>query len=419
MNIEKIRKDFPSLQQKINGKPIIYFDNACVTLRPRQVVEAMNEYYLKYPSCAGRTIHKFGKMVTEKCQEARKTVAKFIGANTEEIVFTKNTTEGINLVAHSFGLKKGDIVLTTDREHNSNLLPWQILSRNIGIRHEIVFSEEDMTFDLETFEKIINRRIKLVSMFYTSNLDGYTIPAKEIVEIAHDHGVLVMLDGAQSVPHKPIDAKKLDVDFLAFSGHKMLGPSGIGVLYGKYHLLEKLNPFLVGGDTVQTSTYTSHTLMNPPEKFEAGLQNYPSAIGLASAVRYVEKIGRKNIERYETKLNKFMSDYLINQEGVKIIGPLSPELRSGIISFNIKGINSHDVAKILDERANIMIRSGQHCVHSWFKAHRIDGSARVSVYLYNTKEEAQVFIENLEALLSWSQKPETEALDLHKVKRIW
>lgn len=399
MDIKRIREDFPVLQQKINGKPIIYFDNACVSLKPRQVIEAMNEYYEKFPACAGRSIHKLGSMVTEKYAAAREAVAKFINSKANEIIFTRNTTEGINLIAHSLNLKKSDIVLTSDKEHNSNLLPWQALSKNVGIQHKIVFSKKDMTFDLKAFEKMMNKNVKLVSIVHTSNLDGYTIPTEEIIKIAHDFRSLVMLDAAQSIPHKPIDVKKLDVDFIAFSGHKMLGPSGTGVLFGKYHLLEKLNPFLVGGDTVESSTYSSHILLKPPERFEAGLQNYAGAIGLAEAARYLEKIGKENIEKHEIELNKFITKEISDLDGISIIGPPSPELRGGIISFNIEGIGFHDIAVMLDEIANIMIRSGQHCVHSWFDANKIKGSARTSLYLYNTKEEARIFVEKLKEII--------------------
>jgi cysteine desulfurase/selenocysteine lyase len=400
MNVEKIREDFPVLQQKINGKPIIYMDNACMSLRPRQVIEAMNEYYEKYPACAGRSIHKLSNKVTEKYHQARETIAKFIGAKKpEEIIFTRNATEGLNLVARSIALNKGDVVLTSDREHNSNLLPWQILSKEKGIQHKIVFSNDDMTFSLENFEQTMDKSVKLVSMVHTSNLDGYTLPVGEIIKIAHDYGALVMLDGAQSVPHKEIDVRKLDVDFLAFSGHKMLGPSGTGVLYGKYHLLEKLNPFIVGGDTVQSSTYDSHVLLKPPEKFEGGLQNYAGAIGLAVAAQYLEKLGRSSIEKHEIELNKIITKELLGMNGVRIIGPPNPESRSGIISFIVDGMNYHDIAIMLDETANVMIRSGQHCVHSWFNAHGIEGTARASLYLYNTKEEAQIFIDNLRKII--------------------
>lgn len=395
MNVENIRKDFPILQKRFNNKTIIYFDNACMSLRPKQVIDKTNEYYEDYPACVGRSVHKFGSRVTEEYSKAREIITKHIGARkAEEIIFTRNTTEGINLIARSLKLNKGDVVITSDREHNSNLIPWQLLKEK-GIEHKIVYSNDDMTFSLENLKRMLNKKVKLVSFIHTSNLDGYTLPAKEIIKMAHDNGSLVMLDAAQSMPHKQIDVKKLDVDFLAFSGHKMLGPSGTGVLYGKYDLLEELNEFMVGGDTVKNTTYETHEFLKPPEKFEAGLQNYAGAIGLAEATKYLDRIGKSNIEKHETELNKIISDGISDIKGLKIIGPKKPELRSGIISFIIDGMNYHDIAIMLDELENIMIRSGQHCVHSWFNAHSIEGSARVSLYLYNTKEEAKIFIETL------------------------
>jgi len=400
MDVEKIRADIPALQQKINGKPVIYMDSACMSLRPRQMVEAMDEYYYKYPGCAGRSIHKFGTMVTDKYDAARKRMAKFVGAKDErEVVFTRNTTEGINIVAQSFGLKKGDAVITSDREHNSNLLPWQVLAKRAGIEHSIVYSNEsDGTFDLGEFErrvKTLGSRLKLVSMVHTSNLDGYTLPVKEIIDISHSAGALVLLDGAQSVPHKRVDVRKLDADFLAFSGHKMMGPSGIGVLYGKYDLLDRLQPFLVGGDTVQDTTYDTCIFLHPPEKFEAGLQNYAGAIGLAAAADYLDGHGFEDAEKHEIELNRVITDGISGINGLTILGPQDPKLRSGVISFNIKGMFPHDIAIMLDDTANIMIRSGAHCVHSWFNAHLVRGSARASLYMYNTKEEAATFVEKL------------------------
>ena len=395
MNMEKTREDFPILKQKINGKSIIYFDNACMSLKPKQVIDAMNRSYTEYTSCHGRSAHKFGKKLTEEYHLSRQRIAKHIGCKTEEVIFTRNTTEGINLVAYSLGLKNEDVVLTTDIEHNSNLLPWHLLSERSGVKHKVVFSKKDMTFDLNNFQKVLNKNVKLVSFVHTSNLDGYTFPVKEIIKIAHDNGSLVMLDGAQAMPHKEVNMKNLNVDFYAFSGHKMLGPYGIGVLFGKFNLLEKLKPFMVGGDTVERTTYDSHIFLKPPEKFEAGLQNYSGAIGLAAAVEYLDKIGKRNIEKHEVDLNKFITYEISKLDGVSIIGPSQAESRSGIISFNIKNMQVHDIAVMLDEMANIMVRSGQHCVHSWFDAHKIEGSVRASLYLYNTKEEAKVFIDKL------------------------
>jgi cysteine desulfurase/selenocysteine lyase len=404
MDIEKIRQDFPLLQTKLRGKPIVYFDNACQTLRPWSVINAMNEYYQQYSACGGRSVHRLGEMVTEKCEQARETIAKFIGAKTkQEIVFVRNTTEGINLIAHSLGLKRGDVVLTTDKEHNSNLIPWQILVKKVGIVHQTIPSKQDNTFDLDEFKNTMEQlqgKVKLVSLVFTSNLDGVTIPAKEIVKISHQYQAKVLLDAAQTVPHQKIDVRNLDTDFLAFSGHKMLGPSGIGVLYGKYQLLKELEPFMVGGDTVEHSTYTDHKLLPPPEKFEAGLQNYAGIIGLAEAVKYLESVGFDNIIEQEHKLNRFITKEISQIPGVKIIGPNDPALRGGIISFYLEGVDSHQIALILDESANVMIRSGQHCVHSWFSSRGIKSSARISLCFYNTLNEAQILVQNLKRIIN-------------------
>jgi cysteine desulfurase / selenocysteine lyase len=399
VNIEKIREDFPVLKKKINGKPIIYFDNACMSLRPMQVIDAMNEYYFEYPGCAGRSAHEFGTKVTEKYHEARTEISKFLGARkTEEIIFTRNTTEGLNLVFNCLDFKKGDVIASTDKEHNSVLVPIQILRTKIGLKHKIIFSKQDGTFDLQKFQDSMDKQVKLVAMVHSSNIDGTTIPAKEVIKIAHDFGSLVMLDAAQSVPHEEVNVKDLNVDFLAFSGHKMLGPSGTGVLYGKYDLLDKMRTFLVGGDTVQYTTYDSHVFLKPPEKFEAGLQNYAGAIGLAAAAKYLNSVGRKNIEKHETDLNKKITEGISDIRGVKILGPEDAKLRGGIVSFVIEKMKVHDVALMLNNMQNIMIRSGMHCVHSWFKAHNLEGSDRVSLYLYNTEEEGEKFVETLKEI---------------------
>jgi cysteine desulfurase/selenocysteine lyase len=396
MDVEKIRQDFPVLQKKFGGKPLIYFDNACQSLRPRQVIDEINRYYNEFPACGGRSMHKLGKRVTEEMIIARAAVAKFFGAKKpEEIVFTRNTTEAINLVANSLGFKEGDVVLTTDKEHNSNLIPWQMLANSKGIRRVIAKSGKDNAFSMENFQKAMSKNVKLVSMVHTSNLDGTTIPAKEIINIAHEKGALVLLDAAQSAPHKELNAKKLDVDFFAASGHKMLGPSGMGILYGKYNLLENMSPFMTGGDTVIDTTYTSANFEKPPAKFEAGLQDYAGMMGFAAAVQYLNNVGIENIERHEIELNKKLTEGIINLPGLSIIGPQNASLRGGITSFNINGMDPHEIAMILDQAANIAIRSGAHCVHSWFNEHNMKGSARSSLYLYNTKEEVDIFIENL------------------------
>ncbi|NIO22696.1 MAG: aminotransferase class V-fold PLP-dependent enzyme [Candidatus Aenigmarchaeota archaeon] len=394
LDVEKIREDFPVLQREINGKPIIYFDNACMTLRPVQVIEKICEYYREYPSCGERSLHKLGKRVDEEVEKARDVIKKFINAKKfEEIIFTKNTTEGINLVANSFALGKGDVILTTDKEHNSNLLPWHALAPK-GVTHEVVKSNEDNTFSLRNLENQISKGVKLVSIGQTSNLDGVTNPVKEIVKIAHDHGAKVLVDGAQSVPHHPLDVRKLGVDFLAFSGHKMMGPSGIGVLYGKKDLLEKLGAFLVGGGTVVDTTHTKAQFEDLPQKFEAGLQNYAGIIGLGEAARYLMRIGKENVEKHEIELNKRITEG-IDFERVSLIGPKEPEKRGGIISFNVGRTSPHEIAMMMDEMENICVRSGAHCVHSWFNMHKLDGSVRASFYLYNTIGECDKFVETL------------------------
>lgn len=399
-NLTQVRQDFPLLRTASDNKSPIYFDNACQSLRPQVVIDAVTEYYSNYPACSGRSMHHLAAKVTQKVDQARSTIAKLIGANRkEEIVFTRNTTEGINLVAQSLGLQKNDIVITSDKEHNSNLIPWQVLVEKVGLIHKIVPAKEDNTFDLEAFREMMNERVKLVSLGFTSNLDGTTIPAQEIVKIAHKFGSLVLLDAAQATPHHQLDVNALDVDFLAFSGHKMLGPSGTGVLYGKHQLLEKLEPFLVGGDTVEVSTYDSHQLLPPPEKFEAGLQNYAGIIGLGEAAKYLKKVGFENIVEQEYSLNKLISDEIADIPHLHLIGPEDPSQRSGIVSFYLDDIDHHQVALILDESANIMVRSGQHCVHSWFDNQKIAGSVRASFYFYNTIEEAEIFVSQLKKVL--------------------
>lgn len=398
MDIEKLRSDFPILSKEIKGKRVVYFDNACMSLKPRQVVEAMDEYYYEYPACAGRSYHKLGEMVTKKVKEARITIARFINASVNEIVFIRNTTEGINLLANSFDFKVGDIILTTDKEHNSNLVPWQMLAKKKGVKHQVVRSREDGLFDLDNFKESI-KGARLVAMVLTSNLDGTNIPANEIIKIAHENGALVFLDAAQGIAHQKIDVKDLDVDFLAFSGHKMLGPTGTGVFYAKHDLLEKLEPFMVGGDTVEYTTYNDYQMLPAPEKFEAGLQDYAGIIGLGEAVKYLEVIGYDKIKEQELKLNNYITDGLSKWPKIKIIGPADPALRSGIISFYIDGTDMHQFALMLDEMSNVMIRSGQHCVHSWFDDKKIHNSARVSLYFYNTLGEADIFLKNLELIM--------------------
>lgn len=399
MDLRKIRQDFPILQENAGRKTITYMDTACQSLRPRPVIEALEQYYYKMSACSGRSMHQLAAEVTRSVDQARSGLAKFLNASKkEEIVFLRNTTEGINLVANSLDLHEGDVVLISDKEHNSNLIPWQKAARTKGVCVKIVPSKEDNTFNLAAYEQMLDKKVKLVSLGYTSNLDGVSIPAAEVIKRAHQVGALVMLDAAQTAPHQRINVKALDVDFLAFSGHKMLGPSGTGVLFGKYSLLEQLEPFLVGGDTVATSTYETCEFLPPPEKFEAGLQDYAGILGLAAAVKYLQDVGFEAIQKQEQLLNEAITAEIKDMPKLRLIGPADPKLRGGIVTFYLDGVDSHRVALMLDQMAAIMVRSGQHCVHSWFNAHRIQGSVRASLYFYNTLEEAALFTSNLKKI---------------------
>ncbi|MDP7116631.1 MAG: cysteine desulfurase [Candidatus Woesearchaeota archaeon] len=389
-NVENIRENFPVL-----SKPIIYFDSACMSLKPKQVIAAILRYYEEFPACAGRSAHTFAKQVELEIAKARNEVKKLIHAQKDkEIIFTRNTTEGINLICNTLQLQKGDSVILTDKEHNSNLIPW--LKK--GIQVKIVPSNKDNTFNLEEFQNLFDKSVKLVSMVHVSNLDGVENPIKEISKIAHEHNAKVLVDGAQSVPSQEINVKKLGMDFLAFSGHKMLGPTGTGVLYGKEEELEKLDQFMVGCETVRDSTYTTYTKEFLPHRFEAGLQDYAGIMGLQEAARFLRRIGLKKIQKHEIMLNKVMTETLTHPS-IELIGPVDPTLRSGIFSFNIKGMSPHEVSKILDTAKGIMTRSGAHCVHSWFNKHNLEGSCRASLYLYNTPQEVNIFCEEVQKLI--------------------
>ena len=404
---EKLRRDFPALARVRNRRPPVYLDSACMSLKPRQVIQAIREYYELFPACGGRgrSQHWFAGEVKEATECAREEVARFINASPEEVVWTKNATEAINLVARSLRLKRDDIVLTSDREHNSNLVPWLELERRRGIRHEVVPAREDETFDIEKLKEMLSPEVKLVSVVHVSNLDGYALPVREIVEIAHDYGAKVLLDAAQSVPHRSVDVRELEADFLAFSVHKMLGPS-LGVLYGRKEALRELSPFIAGGDTVSDSYYERAIFLPPPHRFEAGLQDYAAQIGAAAAVGYLRRVGMRRIAKHERRLTAHLSKKLSAIEEVRFVGVRDPRLRSGIVSFRLERrgrslVAPSDVAELLDRHYNIMLRAGDHCMHSWFNARGIgaSGSVRASLYLYNTREECDLLVEGVERIV--------------------
>lgn len=393
MSLEKYKKDFPILEKS----NLIYFDNACMTLRPKQVIEEMNRYYYEFPACTGRSMHRLATMATDEMEKAREKVRKFLNAGKkEEIVFTKNTTEAINLIANSFKFEKDSVVVTSDREHNSNLLPWQLLHKKKGVRHLVCKSNALEEFSLENFSEMFrNNNVALVSMVHCSNIDGYELPVKEIIKIAHENNAVVLLDAAQSAPHKKVDVKKLDADFLAFSGHKACGPSGTGILYGKKGLLEKLDLFFVGGSTVTNSSYESAEIEKVPARFEAGLQNIAGNIGFGKACEYLQEIGLEKIETHEMELNKLLQEGLQEIDKVELIGVKDANKKTGITSFNLGKMNPVDLCIMLSSSRNIALRGGMHCVHSWFNSRKLRGSARASLYFYNTKEEVKIFLEEI------------------------
>jgi cysteine desulfurase/selenocysteine lyase len=390
MDADALRKDFPVLTRHPD---YVYLDNACQTLRPRQVVEAMDEYYLDYPACGGRSVHRLATQVSIKVDEARERVARFLGAHgPNEIVFTKNCTEAINLVAKGLGLGKDDEVLTTDFEHNSNLTPWQQLESSVGIKRSYVPSSRKGVFSIEEFKERMTKSVKVVSMVHVNNVTGTSIPAKEVAEVAHDRGALVMFDGAQSAPHIKVDVKRLDADFYAISAHKMLGPSGVGALYGRLELLKCLEPLVTGGGSVATSTFEKAEMLEPPDRFEGGLQNYPGIIGTGVALEYLAAIGMDEVAEHDLDLNRFVTRELADLPGLGLVGPYDPELRGGVFCFNLSGMSSHDIAMILDDMAGVMIRSGMHCAHPFFLSRGLNGAARASFYIYNDLQDCKKFV---------------------------
>ncbi len=403
MDVQKIRADFPILQKKVKGKPFIYFDNSCVTLKPKQVIDAEMAYYTDYTACHGRSVHYFAQRTTEEFKKAHSSVAKLVGANENEIVITKNTTEAINTVSNGLDWKPGDRVLTTKMEHNSNLIPWMKLARDRGVEHDYVEVDAEGQLDLEDLKRQLGRKTKLVSIVYTSNVTGATIDAREVAKIAHDYGALILLDAAQTVPHRKVDVKRDNIDFLAFSGHKMLGPSGTGALYGKYDLLQGMSQFIVGGETVKSTSLHSWEPEDPPMKFEAGLQNYAGASGFGTAAEYLMKIGMGEIEKYEKRLARLLYEGLVGIRQInRIYGPRDPAKRAALAAFSVTGMNPHDVALLLNESANIFVRSGMHCTHLYHNEviGEKQGTVRPSLYIYNTEEELAAFFDALKKVVA-------------------
>jgi cysteine desulfurase / selenocysteine lyase len=399
MDVDKVRNDFPLYTGA--SKDFIYLDSACQTLRPTPVIEAMSRYYLEYPACGGRSVHRLATQVSIEVDEAREKVASFLGAERpEEIAFTKSCTEALNLVAKGLRYRRGEVVVTTDFEHNSNHVPWLQMQKSYGVKRRFVFTPPSGLFDIEAFKNAMSRDVRIVSMVHINNINGTGIPAKEVIEIAHDYGSLVMLDGAQAAPHQKVDVDHLDVDFYAFSAHKMLGPSGMGALFGKMELLKTLEPLISGGGGVSLTTHDRADFLPPPERFEAGLQNYAGIIGTGVAVDYLGRLGMQEIMEHDLNLNEKATSRLRAIPNVSILEPSEAGHRGSILSFNIKGMSSHDVAMILDEIGMVMIRSGMHCVHPYFVARHLDGCARASFYVYNNENDIDRFADAVSEVAS-------------------
>ncbi|MGY5875087.1 MAG: aminotransferase class V-fold PLP-dependent enzyme [Candidatus Thorarchaeota archaeon] len=406
-----VREDFPVLKRVINGHPLVYLDSACMSLKPKQVIAAMMEYYEQYPACGGRSIHRLGEEASNAYTAAREKFAKFINASEkDECIWTRNATESINIVARCVDLPKGSKIVTTSLEHHSGSLPFVERARRDGLSVEVVEVKPDGTFDMEDWKQAIDGNTSLVSVVHSSNVTGTVVPLEKIVELAHDRGALVMADDAQYAPHHPMDVQACDVDFSSISVHKMCGPTGMGLLYGKMEHLKSMDMFLHGGDTVSDVRYENGVIipeyLPPPEKYEAGLQNYAGAIGAGAAAEYLQKLGMHDIEKHERTLLSLVLKELKDMEQVKIIGTDDINIKTGLCTFMVDTVDSaHDIANYLSSNHSIMLRSGWHCTGPFHYQMGIDptkGTARASFYLYNNRDDADKFLAGLRELIELS-----------------
>lgn len=397
---DALRSRFPALRARDDGMTPAYLDSACMSLVPQEVLDAMEEYYTDYPGCAGRSLHRFAEEVSHRFEAARDTFAKYLEATSPKgIVFVRNSTEAINVVGQGLSWKKGDRVLVSDQEHNSNLVLWQRLGPERGVRLDILRLRDDGTFDGDALETALARGVRLVSLFHTSNLDGRSLPVREITERAHDRGALVLFDGCQAAPHRQVHLDQDGVDFYAISAHKMLGPTGTGVLAGRPEALEQLRPLVAGGETVEWSTLTEHVLRPVPHRFEAGLQNYAGVLGAAVGVQFLQSAGLEEIEAHDRAINGHVTKELGGEPRLRRLGPADPAARPSVFAFALAGIDPHDAALFLDEGHGVMVRSGRHCVHSWYAERELDGNVRASFYLYTNKSDADRLIAGVRELL--------------------
>ena len=392
----KIRKEFPILDQEVNGHPLVYLDSAATAQKPIQVIDAVNEYYRKTNANVHRGVHTLGNWATDKYEGAREKVKKFLNANsTEEIIFVRGTTTAINLVAQSYGrsfIQKGDEIVITLMEHHSNLIPWQQVAKFTGATLKYIPLQKDGTMTIEDIKQTVTDKTKLVAMTQVSNVLGTVNPIKEVAKIAHAVGAKLLVDGAQSVPHMKVDVQELDCDFLAFSGHKMGAPTGIGVLYGKKELLERMEPVEFGGEMIDFVDLHESTWKELPWKFEGGTPIIAGAVGLGAAIDFLQQLGMEQIEKHEHELVHYAMEQIKRVDGFTMYGPLVNH--SGLITFNLKDVHPHDLATVLDTYG-IAVRAGHHCAQPLMKWLNVSATARASFYLYNTKEEIDIWIDGL------------------------
>lgn len=394
--ISDVRNLFPILNQKVNGKPLIYFDNAATSQKPKQVIEAIENYYSQYNSNIHRGAHYLANLATEAYEHSRQVIAQYLNAETQEINFVRGTTEGINLVAQTYGkanVKAGDEIIVSAMEHHSNIVPWQMLCEEKGATLKVVPIFDSGDLDMEAYEKLLSAKTKIVAVTYISNALGTVNPVQEIIAKAHEVGAVVLVDAAQAVQHKKIDVKALDVDFLAFSGHKVFGPTGIGILYGKRELLEAMPPYMGGGEMIDNVTFEKTTFNKIPYKFEAGTPHIEGGIVLGKAIEFVQEIGLDFIAEKEAELLHYGTQKLSAIDGLRFVG--TAQEKCSVISFLVKDIHPYDIGTLLDKQG-IAIRTGHHCCQPLMKRLQIEGTCRASFAFYNTTEEIDVFAKALE-----------------------
>lgn len=403
-DVEEFRKDFPILSQKVHDKPLIYLDNAATTHKPKQVLDAMRNYHYMHNGNPHRGAHYLSVMATEVYESARENVKRFINAaSSKEIIFTRNATESLNLIAYSYGMNfinPGDEIVLCISEHHSNIVPWQKVAKAKGAVLKYMYLNSDFRLSMDEVREKITSKTRLVSISYMSNVLGTIYPVKEIAEYAHSKGAVIIVDGAQAVPHIKVDVRDIDADFFVFSGHKMLAPMGIGALYGKEELLDKMPPFLMGGDMIEYVQEQETTFAELPFRFEAGTQNVEGAVGLSAAIDYLEDIGLDRIHNYEMELTAYALEKLLEIPYVMIYGPKSLGNRGGVISFSIEGCHPHDVSSIIDTYG-VAVRAGHHCAQPLMKFLGAPATSRASFYFYNKKKEVDIFIQSIKDVRKW------------------